>query len=456
MSTTVLFVGVVVFAFIAGRFLDRFAAKLLVLSGVEYLALGVLLGPVSPVGVLDAATLVDLELFVSTVLGVVGFLVGLGALRGRGGTEFALAGVASATAVVLTVAVATTGTLQVLDPTLLGGEPLFSQPIHLTSTSLVSVWLSENGLWGGLCVGAAAGACSASLIDVAIDRFSVSPKRTKLLRTMATSAQVVSVFAFGMAMAGTRASQAATDLGLTLTEWSVITVAAGVFTGLLFSVFLGQDDDPLRMLVATVGVVVFAAGVGSALGVSPLFVNVMAGLTVAYTSPYSERLSGALVPLVFPTTVLVLLLAGATWMPASGWVWAVVPIYALGRFALRRFFTRLAMSTFVAEGALGAGLGRAFVGQGVLAAAIAVAFAQRFPEQAPTITTIILGGYVLSDVLAMRSLRRYLADVGEIQISGAAEAEAFVVADAGSSVAVTDGAKIDPDDSPAEAKEDGH
>lgn len=420
MSTTVLFVGVVVFAFVAGRFIDRFAAKLLLLSGMEYLGLGILLGPLSPVGPLDAESLAALDLFVSTVLGVIGFLVGLGARRGRGGTEFTLAGLASAAGVVISIALLTTGALQLLDPALLQQDPLLAEPVHVSGDQLFSFWLSPDGLWGGLTIGAAAAACSASLIDVAIDRFSVSPKRTRLLRTMASSAQLLAAFAFGMAMAGHRAEEAASGLGLTLTEWSVITVAAGAATGLLFSVFLGREDDPMRMLVATIGVVVFAAGVGSGLGVSPLFVNVIAGLTVAFTSPHATRLHRALDPLRFPTTVLILLIAGASWVPARPAVFVVVPIYALARILLRRLFTRAAVTTFVPEGSLGEGLGRGMVGQGVLAAAITVAFAQRFPDLTPTVGTIILGGLVISDVLAMRALRRYLADVGEIQVANQA------------------------------------
>jgi hypothetical protein len=203
----------------------------------------------------------------------------------------------------------------------------------------------------------------------------------------------------------------------------VITVAAGFFTGLLFSVFLGREDDPMRILVATIGVVVFAAGVGASLGVSPLFVNVIAGLTVAFTSPHASRLYRALDPLRFPTTVLILLLAGATWVPASPAVWVVVPIYAVARMLLRRVFTRVAVATFVNEGSLGVGLGRGMMGQGVLAAGIAVAFSQRFPDLAPTVGTIILGGLIVSDVLAMRALRRYLADVGEIQVANQAPPE---------------------------------
>jgi hypothetical protein len=48
-----------------------------------------------------------------------------------------------------------------------------------------------------------------------------------------------------------------------------------------------------------------------------------------------------------------------------------------------------------------------------LAVAIAVSFAQRFPEQAPIALTTILGGIILSDLWSYGAVRRILADAGE-------------------------------------------
>ena len=48
-----------------------------------------------------------------------------------------------------------------------------------------------------------------------------------------------------------------------------------------------------------------------------------------------------------------------------------------------------------------------------LAVAIAVSFAQRFPEQAPVALTTILGGIILSDFWSYWAVRRILADAGE-------------------------------------------
>jgi Kef-type K+ transport system membrane component KefB len=411
-STTVLFVGVVVFAFVAGRVLERFTAKAFALAGVEYLLLGVLLGP--GLGVLGRDELQALDLFVSTVLGVLGFLVGLEIRQIRATTESLLAGLGATAAVVLGVAAAVTGLYQWLDPSLLHADPIVAEPLTAGEGWLVSLWVAPESLWIGLTVGAAAGTCSTVLVDTALRRFDVSPERAALLRTMTAMAQVLAVLVFGLAMVGSRATTTGA-MGLTIIEWVAITILSGGFTGLLFSIFLGREDDPVRLSVAAVGVIVLAAGVGAALGVSPLFTNLFAGLTLALTSTHAARLEDSLRPLRFPTTVLVLLLAGAAWVPVSGFYWVLVPSYVLLRTLARLWFSRVAVSTFMGDEAAARGIGRGLLGQGVLASAISLAFAQRFPELAAPVTSTILGGVLLTDLFAQRSLRRYLADAGEIK-----------------------------------------
>jgi len=413
-NTTVLFVGVVVFAFVAGRVLERFTAKAFALAGVEYLILGVVLGPV--LGVLGRDVMQALDLFVSTVLGVLGFLVGLEIRQIRATTESLLAGLGAAAAVVLGLAAAVTGLYQGLGP-----EPAYETTPILSATLGTSgngewlLWITPEALWIGLTVGAAAGTCSTVMVDAALRRFGVSPERAAVLRTMTAAAQVLAVFAFGLAMAGSRATTTTGAMSLTIVEWTAIGIVSGAFTGLLFSIFLGHEDDTMRLSVATVGVIVLAAGVGAALGVTPLFANLFAGLTLALTSTHAARLEDALRPLRFPTTVLVLLLAGATWVPVEGWYWVLVPSYVLLRSLARLVFSRAAVSTFMGDHAMAQGIGRALLGQGVLASAISLAFAQRFPELAAPVTSTILGGVLLNDLFAQRSLRRYLADAGEIK-----------------------------------------
>jgi hypothetical protein len=425
-STTIIFVLVVVGAFAGGRGLSRYAAQLQLLSGVEYLLLGVLIGP-HVANVLSSDVLLALDLFVSFVLGVMGFLVGLGLRRVRGGFEVGLAGATTSLAVVGLVGGAAVAAIQLLDPELLLTEdPLAAIPVLSDGSTLVSLWIAPDALWFGLTIGAAAGVSSVALVELAARRHAVSGERLQLLQSLGVAGQAASVLAFGVAMAGTRAAGSAEALGLTLTEWGVITVGAGAACGVLFTLFIGREDDRMRALVATVGAVTFAAGIGAALGVSPLFVNLIAGAIVGVTSPYAARLDGALGALRFPARVLVLLLAGAYWTPVSGWAWILPLAYAVMRAMALRVVAPVSAHTFLPGNNASIRLGSGLFGQGALAAAIAISFAQRFPGLSGLVTTTILGGMVLTDLISARVLRRYLADQGEINPHVAAGATAVV------------------------------
>jgi len=412
---TFVFIAVVVFAFVASRLLERSLARPWLVPGMAYVALGVVLGPVFPLNVISLDLLGQIDLFVSTVLGILGFATGLGLRRVSAGIEPTLAGFTATLGVIVTVALAIIGAVQWLDPALLASTPIFSTPVLATDSSLVSLWLSPDSLWMGLTVGAAAGASSVVWVEAALRRSGIRGARAELLQTMASVSEFTALVCFGMAMAGSRATTSAGALGLTIIEWSVITVAAGGVTGVLFSVFLGSEDEPVRITVASVGVIVFATGVGTALGVSPLFVNVIAGATVALTSPHASRLSDALAPLRFPATVLVFVLAGATWaLPHRGY-WFLPVGYALVRALARRSFSSIAVATFVSKPELGHRVAEGLGAHGPLPSAISVAFTQLFPELAAPVTTAILGGMIVGDLAALRSMARYLAYVEEIQ-----------------------------------------
>lgn len=415
LSTTIIFVGVVVAAFVGGRAISRYASSLQLLSGVEYLLLGVVIGP-QVLGVLSRDVLGALDLFVSFVLGVMGFLVGLGLRRIRGGLEVGLAGLTTSLLLVGLVGGAAVAAVQFLDTSLFEvTDPIASIALNSDGNTLTSLWIAPNALWVGLTIGAAAGVSSVALIELAAKRHAVSSERLELLESLAAAGRCAAVFAFGVAMAGTRAASSAEALGLTLTEWGVITIGAGAACGILFTVFIGREDDSMRILVATVGAVTFSAGIGAALGVSPLFVNLIAGALVGVSSPYAARLDEALAPLRFPARVLVLLIAGCYWVPVTGWAWLLPLAYAGLRAVSLRLVAPLSAWTFLPGSSASIRLGSGLFGQGALAAAIAISFAQRFTDLAPIVTTTVLGGMVLTDIFSARVLRRYLADQGAIK-----------------------------------------
>lgn len=415
MSTTLVFVGVLVFGFIVARFASKLGAERTGLSGIEFLAVGLLLGPVTAPRVLTHEVLDALELFISMLIGLIGFLAGLGLRRVLRNFEIAMAGAASSAAVIAVVAIGASAAVQAAHPELLASlNPVFSVPIASTETQILTAWLSPEALWVGVALASAAGVSSATTIAKVAKLHGVTARRSEVLLVLASAGQAVAVVGLGVAMAASRATANAGALGLTIAEWGLVVVGFGAVSGLMFSVYLGREEDSMRMTLAAIGAVTFSAGAGTALKVSPLFVNLAAGAVVGLSSAHADKLEAALRPLEYPVSVLVLLFAGAYWSPVSGWIWFMPLGYVVLRWMARRVATKLAVATFVAEPGMDRGIGRGLLGHGVLAAALALGFAMRFPDYSGVVLTTVLGGMLLTDVLAAGVTRRFFADSGDI------------------------------------------
>jgi hypothetical protein len=182
----------------------------------------------------------------------------------------------------------------------------------------------------------------------------------------------------------------------------------GLICGGCFALFIGSETSTSRIFLATVGTVTFASGVGAALGVSPLFVNLVSGLAVGLISRHEAVLRTELDRLQHPIFVLLLILTGAMWTPVSGWLWLVPVVYVLVRLTAGRLIPRLSTSLLTRVGAERIGLG--LLAQGTLAVAVAVDYALRVPEHAPIVLTTVLIGTLLCDMSAGGVVRRLLVD----------------------------------------------
>lgn len=415
MTPTLLFVATVVFSFVVGRSLATWAARWSLPSGISYITAGILLGPVVPPAVLSDEVLRTFELLLSMVLGILGFSVGLGMRRKRRDLETTLAGMLSSAGVAIGITAISLLALQISDTRWLDLQaPILSRPLFVVYDQLVSLWIVPDALWLSLSLGAVASVSSVAVLWQLSQQRQIRANTARLVNSLSSSAQLTAILTFGVAMAGSRATSETSQLPLTLTEWGILSVFAGSVCGLLFGIFIGREDDDVRINVAIVGAVIFASGAGAALGVSPLLVNLIAGLVVSGTSAQAERLESMIGRLRNPAAVMVFLLIGAYWRPVDGWMWLFVLGYIVVRTILRLFCTRLAVSTFLSESTVANGVGQALLTHGTLACAIALAYTQRFPEHRALLLSTVIGGVVLSDLLSVTTLRRYLADVGAL------------------------------------------
>jgi Kef-type K+ transport system membrane component KefB len=414
-NTTLILVALIVSAFVISRLLHRYAERVALVSGIEYAVVGVLIGPLAPWGLLDEHTLRSLDLLISLLFGLLGFMVGLHARDALRRFEHFLAGSLAALIIAALVGLPMLGMVQWLDPSYLHDPtPMFEIPVWTDGRYLYQLWAADDALWLALTLGAAAAIASSTAIRATAERWQAEGPPVVLLQDLAAAGQVIAVLLFGLALAGDRAMESANDYGLSLVEWALLIGAAGALTGILFMVFIGGDEDDLRLYLATVGVVIFAAGIGAALGVSPLFVNMVAGLTVAATSAHGDRLRSNLDHLHRPVSILLLVFAGIAWRPVTGWMWLVPVAYLLTRVGSRLLASRWAVSTFV-HGVELRRVGGGLIGQGSLAAAIALSYAQGHPHAGHVVLSAVLLPMLVTDLFAVRTLRRVLANAGAIR-----------------------------------------
>ncbi|EDM80017.1 hypothetical protein PPSIR1_20359 [Plesiocystis pacifica SIR-1] len=415
MNTTLVLVALLVFAFAVSRLLHRYAERVAMVSGIEYAVVGALIGPQAPHGLVGPEMLEALDLLITLMLGLLGFMIGLHARQAMRRFEHFLAGSLSGLIVCGVVAAACLGLFQWIEPSHLADpDPLIVVPVFADDSHLYELWASGEALWLALTLGAAACVASTTGIQNAALRWRAEGPPVTLLHDLAAAGQVIAVLVFGLALAGDRAVIAAGDYGLSIAEWAMVIAVAGGLTGLLFTIFISGAEDDLRLYVASIGVVIFAAGIGDALGVSPLFVNLVAGITVAATSGHGDRLRANLDQLEHPTSVLLMVFAGMSWSPVRPLMWLIPAAYLLLRLGTRLWATRLAVSTFT-QGVEFRRLGPGLLGQGTLAAAIALSYAQDHPATGGVVLTAVLVPMLISDLFSSRSLRWVLANAGAIR-----------------------------------------
>ncbi|MEO8178768.1 MAG: hypothetical protein ABI895_08045 [Deltaproteobacteria bacterium] len=406
MSVTVLFVALVVFAFFAGHLINRYASRLFPISGAEYLVIGALIGPQIPPRVLSTASLSQLTPLISLLLGLAGFLVGLQATRGFRGLRSSSVGLAIAFSTLSCLALAFAALYGVLLPPV--EAPLFQTWLYELRGYQVELFLTRPQAAVAVVLAATATVTfSSALSGLDGDRLRDVPAY-RLLQTCAYCGQCVAISAVAAVLAWTR-SQASTAVDLPAGAWFAGVLILGVVVGVCFTLFIGREQSSTRIFVVTIGTVTFGAGVGAELGVSPIFVNLVAGATVALTSRHRGNLQREIQRLQHPISVLLLMLTGALWVPPSeGALW-LFPLAYLGcrwlaRALLPGFWTRLL--TDVDPARIGVGL----LSQGTLAVAVAVDYALQTPQSAGLVLTTTIVGSLVFDVFAQGALRRYLVD----------------------------------------------
>jgi 3-dehydroquinate dehydratase len=392
MSLTMVLILVVTFSVVINGLLRRFVRQLPLISGVEYLLLGLALGP-RGADLLSEQVIETLRPVISLTMGLAGFTMGLPL---RHSVRYASTVQAGFVTAVLTAA------------SVAGASYLALRRIILPAAPTDALWLA-------IALGAAAATISAPLIERGISHLGARGPVTEMIKSHAVAGNIVGVATAGVALAVARAHQTADHLALTETEWLVVSGGLGVACGILFSIFLGRAADAPkdRTFLATVGVVILTSGVAASMNVSPLLLNAIAGVVTSFLYPYADRLHSRLRALEAPAFTMLLIFAGALWSPPPALGWLLALTYLIVRVAGLRVAAAVAVRV-VPEVPRPANLGGGLVAQGAMTAAIVMNFSQVNATLASLAMTAVLPALALSAPVSPRGLRAMLADAGEL------------------------------------------
>ena len=394
MSTTITLVIVVALSFVAGEFIQRIATRRgLLLSGAEYLIVGVLLGPLVS-GIVTADSLILIEPAMWLLIALVGFTMGL-PLRhaiSAGGPVRLIAATLFFAASVGTIGAAGFAVLKLVYP-----------EVSIADMALPAVVFGVCGT-----------VVSARFIDLAAHRFDARGPLTSFLTASAEWGSALGVLVAGVVMDYTMAGEAVVvgDVALPGELWTGSSLLIGVFAGVLFWLFHRDEDSDERTFLATVGVVVFASGMAKAVGASPLLVGLLAGVTVSLLSRQADQLSETLGTLDRPAGIVLMLFAGTLWTLPSVYGWLGVSVYLGARLVTLWLYPRIFVRP-VLKSAPAGWIGSGMRGQGVLPVAIALALVLVHPEFREVGSIILVGVFVL-EFGAGTALRRLLGDAGEL------------------------------------------
>ncbi len=305
LGTVVVLVVLIGAAYVlAHNVVERLQRRFLVVSGAEYLLLGVLIGPaVFPIGALDD---------ISGIVPVIALAAGwVGLLRG---TDFDFA------------------SLQKLDPTtwrivflhhLIPGIAVgvtayyfFAHSGWLFDPKLLTPAQDRSAMLSAAALACFAAADSAEPFDLLSRRYEISGRLSPLLRNGTRLGDIMVILAFGLIFCVFHES-AADAQKYSASLWAWVTVLLGAALGFLFSLFLAGDESDNSRFLALVGIIAFASGGAYFLELSPLAVNLSMGFVLVNFARGGHLLHSTLESTERPMAIVLLIFAGALWTPTD-------------------------------------------------------------------------------------------------------------------------------------------
>lgn len=389
MSTPLALILVVAAAYLAARVaFDWLGRKFLIASGPEYLVLGFLLGPQIS-GVLSPQVVDSFAPVITLALGWIGAVVGV---------QFYLPRLVRVRGVIYRIALL---------------ESTLTFLVVSGIETVVIGWLFDVGFAvaavPAVVLGGIATASSSTAMELVRQRFSGREVATTQLGVSVLVNGIIAVLGFGLIASIWHPTVLVLGRPVTATEWVVITLAIGTIVGALFHLFVGSERDVDRLFISLAGGVILVSGAAAYVRVSPLLAALTFGAILVNTSSNREEIAAALTRVERPFYFIVLIFAGAAWRPSARQWLVPVAIFLLARLLGKIGGARLATRASGMLPVLGPDWGRALLGQGPLALAIALSYTYQENGTIPYVVfTAAIASVLLTDLISPRLVHSVL------------------------------------------------
>jgi Kef-type K+ transport system membrane component KefB len=378
------------------RAMHRYPWNGLLVTGMEFLVLGVLLGP-RATGLITQQVMADLEPVIYLTLGSIGLLIGIEVTWEQvRKTSSALFGVmAWDTAVVMAVVASVT---------------------YLVLHFLFPQFPPNERLLASAILGITASVSSPTIIGL-MSR--ILPSRgpfTTTTKIVAALNPFVPLIVFGLIFTVGRPGFFGYEALGAGALWWLFLNAVALALGFLMVLFTRERCSDDEMLLLIVGTVLLVGGVCYFLQLSSLYTGMLMGFVVGNLSRKRDQIFRDLLLIEKILYVAFLILVGATLNIDSGWVFAVAALYVLVRFVFKFIATGGAIASKLPERtSMGRRSGLVFTAQGGIALAIALDFAMATETNLAFFTlSVVAVAVVVNDISAVVITRRVLSLAGEV------------------------------------------
>ena len=197
-------------------------------------------------------------------------------------------------------------------------------------------------------------------------------------------------------------------------------VALGYLIGLLLAAWASHVVERGEVLILLAGCVLLCVGAATVLQVSPLIATLSVGATMVNLSAASRRLFEALAHTDPPLYAIFFVIAGAdlnlALLPSLGLLGG---IYVGGRMIGKFLGARLTAGYLRLDPIVQRYLGFSMLAQAGLAIGLILATSHRFPDLAPVVSTVVLAGVAIFEIIGPVSARFALGAAGEAKTAEA-------------------------------------